>query len=50
MSDDEYQYSGFNILVIDGFEPANNILTTYETRITRKEDLPNFHENSKNTE
>ena len=50
MSDNEYQYSGFNISVIDGFEPANNILATYDTRITKKEDLPNFNENSKNTE
>ena len=49
MSDDEYQYSGFNISVIDGFEQANNIVTTYDTRITKKEDL-NFNENSKDTE
>jgi hypothetical protein len=50
ISDNQYQYSGFNISVIDGFEPANDIVTTHDTRITRKKNLPNFNENAKNTE
>ena len=50
MSDNEYQYSGFNISVIDGFEPENNILTTYDTIITKKKDVPNFNESSNYTE